>query len=83
MKMVDNLEDQLLEEKARLMAMLEYLSRTDLESDPRHQLGFLALNNSRSLGQASPGPLDDDAGEEVPAFSRKSSDMGISDFFRS
>ena len=62
--MVDNLEDQLLEEKARLMAMLEYISRTDLESDPRPQLGFLALNNTRSLGQASPGPPDDDAGEE-------------------
>ena len=26
---------------------------------------------------------DDDAGDEIPSFSRKSSDMGISDFFRS
>ena len=61
MKMVDNLEDQLLEEKARLMSMLEYISRT--ESDHRPQLGFVVLNETQSQGQAPPSP-DDDAGEK-------------------
>ena len=62
MKMVDNLEDQLLEEKARLMSMLEYISRSDLEPEPRPQLGFLVFNKSPSLGRTSPSPPAEDEG---------------------
>ena len=64
MKMVDNLEDQLLEEKARMMSMLEYISRTDLESDHRPQLGLAGLNKTETLGPTSPDH-DDDAGEKL------------------
>ena len=59
MKLVDNLEDQLIEEKARLMSMLEFISRSDLESDPRPQLGLV------SLDQSSPSSPQDEAEEKL------------------
>ena len=63
MKLVDNLEDQLIEEKARLMSMLEFISRSDLESDPRPrprpQLGLV------SLDQSSPSSPHDEAEEKL------------------
>ena len=61
MKMVDNLEDQLLEEKARMMSMLEYISRSDLESN---QLGLAGLNKTETHSPTSPDN-DDDAGEKL------------------
>ena len=58
MKMVDNLDDQLLEEKARLMSMLEYISRSDLESPPRPGLGLVVFNKTQ-------GDPEDEAEEKL------------------
>ena len=57
--MVDTLEDQLLEEKARLMSMLEYISRSDLESPARPGLGLVVFNKTQSSSASSPGPEDE------------------------
>ena len=64
MKMVDNLEDQLIEEKARMMSMLEYISRSDLESNHRPQPGLVGLNKTETLGPTSPHN-DDEVGEKL------------------
>ena len=62
--MVDSLEDQLLEEKARLMSMLEYISRSDLESQARPQEGFVVLNKTQPRPLSGP-PNKDDPGNKL------------------
>ena len=54
MKMVDKLEDQLAEEKTRLMAMLEYVNRSDLEMDSLPPLGSLPRTEALPLAERSP-----------------------------
>ena len=46
------------------MSMLEYISRSDLETEPRHQEGFLVLNKPQPLGQSAPR-TEDDPGEKL------------------
>ena len=59
MKMVDKLEDQLAEEKTRLMAMLEYVNRSDLEMDSLPPLGSLPNTKALTLAERSPARSPD------------------------
>ena len=47
MTMVDKLEDQLAEEKARLMSMLDFVNRRDMESDKLASFGSLLKEGFR------------------------------------
>ena len=53
MKVVDKLEDQLVEEKARLMSMLDYVNRSDLEADNLASLGSPARGKGQSITSGS------------------------------
>ena len=54
MKLVDKLEDQLVEEKTRLMSMLDYVNRSDLETDNLASLGSPTRSSAPSLTSGSP-----------------------------
>ena len=60
--MVDKLEDQLAEEKTRLMAMLEYVNRSDLEMDSLPPLGSLPRTEALPLAERSPGQFEEAKG---------------------